>query len=73
MPVNPNEAPAGFIAVEIPEVDSCSGCHFEFEPSGCSHLCGAVGDREDGCQVMFIQIAKPATANWPHDDMGTPV
>lgn len=77
MPVNPNEAPAGFIAVEIPEVDSCSGCHFEEMTSsgGACGQCGATKDRADGCQVIFIlpPDSRPATANFPHDDMGTPV
>ena len=76
MSVDPNEAPAGFIAVEIPEVDNCSGCYFrEMTLSGGScGQCGAIKDRADGCQVIFVpRTNKPATANFPHDDMGTPV
>ena len=29
---------------------------------------------DDGFSVIFVPCTnKPATANWPHDDMGTPV
>jgi len=66
MPVNPNEAPEGFEAAFTPFVASCGGCVFE---SKCMPW-----ERKDGMNVIFVpRTTKPATANWPHDDMGTPV
>lgn len=74
MPVNPNEAPEGFVAVEQ---DGCDGCYFQRGKSctiplnypSCTEY-----TRDDGVSVVFILLTdKPATANFPHDDMGTPV
>ena len=74
MPVNPNEAPPGFVAV--PTTSSlCSGCAFaDQEITSCLDVCCLRSEREDRECVIFIPItSKPATANWPYDDMGTPV
>lgn len=72
MPVNPNEAPEGFEAVSTPFVASCCGC--VFESSKCSARKCMPWERKDGMNVIFVpRNTKPATANWPHDDMGTPV
>lgn len=80
MPVNPNEAPAGFEAVEG---YGCAGCAFE---ALASDACIAILDniascvpheRNDLMSTIFVvkrvELNKPATANFPHDDMGTPV
>lgn len=72
MPVNPNEAPAGFIAVETRS--GCEGCAFTYLSVECLRGECASWAREDFCNVIFAPITdKPATANFPHDDMGTPV
>lgn len=73
MPVNPNEAPDGFVAVELQDFSDCGSCHFEEIGGPACEMCGAQKDRADGCQVMFVRKSNMATANWPHDDMGTPV
>ena len=71
MPVNPNEAPEGFEAAFTPFVASCGGCVFE---SKCRARKCMPWERKDGMSVFFVlRTNKPATANWPHDDMGTPV
>lgn len=71
MPVNPNEAPAGFIAVESYECDGCAFTRLSGECLGA--ICSSV-HRTDECCVIFVpRTNKPATANFSHDDMGTPV
>ena len=72
MPVNPNEAPEGFVAVE--ERSGCGGCAFTYLSVECQRCECAGHAREDLCYVIFVpRTDKPATANFPHDDMGTPV
>ena len=70
--IDPNEAPEGYLAVEY---CGCDGCAFTPADKNCfSAICGG-GCRKDGCNVAFVK--KPydgrATANFPCDDMGTPV
>ena len=70
--VDKNEAPEGYLAVEY---CGCDGCAFTYIDKNClSAICGG-GYRKDGCNVIFVK--KPddgrATANFPCDDMGTPV
>lgn len=80
MPVNPNYAPPGFEAVEV-EAEACHGCAFEHcDAEVCDAICEANGidcrydGRPDGIGVIFVvRQAAPATANFPCDDMGTPV
>lgn len=76
MPVNPNEAPPGFVAVAAGGLAACDGCAFKPLPhNACAkHKCMG-WERDDSFSVIFVPRAnnKPATANWPHDDMGTPV
>ena len=78
MPVNPNEAPPGFVAVATSRLflAACDGCAFKTLPhDACvKHKCMGL-ERDDGFSVIFVPCAnnKPATANFPHDDMGTPV
>lgn len=62
MPVNPNEAP------------ECA-VNGLLEPRAmCAHILvgGALCGFSGGCCHQVVK-AKPATANFPHDDMGTPV
>lgn len=70
MPVNPNEAPEGFVAVGVSSTD-CAGC------VGCTYsgsFSCVKSARQDKSNVIFVPRSdKPATANFPHDDMGTPV
>lgn len=62
MPVNPNEAP------------ECAVNGLLAPRTMCGHIlvggkdCGFSG----GCPHQ-VEKTKPATANFPHDDMGTPV
>lgn len=75
MPVNPNEAPEGFEAVECDEHDSCDPCALAPHSSkACREADCDSYSRADGCFVLFIKRpGQTATANFPHDDMGTPV
>ena len=75
MPVNPNEAQAGFMAVECDEHDSCDPCALAPHNSkACREADCSADSRADGCFVLFIKRpGQTATANFPHDDMGTPV
>lgn len=75
MPVNPNEAPDGHLmAIDESAFCDCTGCYYDSKDvRGCSEWCGAAKDRKDGCLVIFVERPAAATANWPHDDMGTPV
>ena len=69
MALNPNEAPEGCAAQSREDIRSCVGCHYQGR--GCpKEPCSAMS-RADGCNVIFV--SKFATANWPYDDMGTPV
>lgn len=72
MPVNPNEAPEGFVAVES---YSCDPCAFApYSSKACREADCNADSRADGCFVYFIKrTGRTATANFPHDDMGTPV
>lgn len=78
MPFDPNYAPPGFDAVEAEE---CHGCAFDHcDAEVCEAICEANGVhclseiRPDGIDAIFVvRQASPATANFPHDDMGTPV
>lgn len=75
MHVNPNEAPPGFEAVAAGGLAACDGCAFQPLPhDACAkHKCMG-WERDDGFSVIFVPCTnKPATANFPHDDMGTPV
>ena len=70
--IDKNEAPEGYFAVGD---FGCDGCAFTYIDKNClSAICGG-GYRKDGCNVIFVK--KPddgrATANFPCDDMGTPV
>ena len=72
--VDPNEAPEGYLAVGYGE-KGCVPCSFTIYSKECiSFPCSARG-RKDGCYVIFVK--KPddgrATANFPCDDMWTPV
>ena len=73
MPINPNEAPEGFVAIKQGD-SACTGCHFWLNAYSCPAVpCSSTG-RKDWCNVIFIRPKRvPATANWPCDDMGTPV
>ena len=55
MPIDPNEAPEGYVAVE--ETDTphgCDGCAFNSLYCANTHPCiGAF--REDGCDVIFVK------------------
>ena len=76
MPVDPSEAPEGFEAVDSIGCASCSGCAFNSFSSvrGCRAFKCMPWARNDGMNVIFVpRTTKPATANFPHDDMGTPV
>lgn len=74
MPVNPNEAPAGFVAVETTLDKGCDGCALLFAGFECTTSDCLKFYRVDLCNVIFVpRTDKPATANFPHDDMGTPV
>ena len=75
--VDKNFAPPGFEAVESP---GCEGCVFQpCDVSVCSaldkHFSCSDKIRPDGCSVVFVVRACSvfATANFPCDDMGTPV
>lgn len=75
--IDPNEAPEGYLmAVKPNHFSNCTGCYYEEKDvPGCNEWCGYADDRKDGCLVIFVK--KPddgrATANFPCDDMGTPV
>ena len=78
MHVNPNEAPPGFEAVAAGARDvtaACDGCAFQPLPHGACAKHKCMGwERDDGFSVIFVPCTnKPATANFPNDDMGTPV
>ena len=75
MPVNPNEAQAGFEAVECDEHYSCDPCALAPPNSkACREADCSADSRADGCFVIFIKRpGQTATANFPCDDMGTPV
>lgn len=70
--IDPNEAPEGYLAVEY---FGCDGCAFTLADKNCLSASCARDSRKDGCDVIFVK--KPddgrATANFPCDDMGTPV
>ena len=70
--VDPNEAPEGYLAVEC---CGCDGCAFKYISAECLSAECASKRRKDGHYVIFVK--KPddgrATANFPCDDMGTPV
>ena len=70
--IDPNEAPEGYLAVEG---SGCFGCAFKYISADCLSAECAAGRRKDGHYVIFVK--KPddgrATANFPCDDMGTPV
>ena len=71
--IDPNEAPEGYLAVEE---RGCFGCAFNDKPlNDCLSVECEASRRKDGHSVIFVK--KPddgrATANFPCDDMGTPV
>ena len=71
--VDPNEAPEGYLAVEG---SGCFWCAFNDMPlDDCLSAECEASRRKDGHYVIFVK--KPddgrATANFPCDDMGTPV
>lgn len=72
MPVNPNEAPDGTKAVLGNKCDQCVFRHISTYEDCCKRKC-TPDLREDRCGVYFVALSVPATANFPHDDMGTPV
>jgi len=63
MKVNPNEAPAGYVAVEY--VD-CSECAFDNDNASCCSAVCYPDSRQDHCIVMFI--AKEITTEQHHTD-----
>ena len=69
--VDPNEAPEGYLAME----GECFGCAFKHVSADCLSVECVASRRKDGHNVIFVK--KPddgrATANFPCDDMGTPV
>ena len=72
--IDKNEAPDGYLAVKGEE--GCFGCAFKYTPPDyCLSAECAASRRKDGHYVIFVK--KPddgrATANFPCDDMGTPV
>ena len=74
--VDPNEAPEGYLAVgDSDGAKGCAPCSFTVYSKGCISFPCAASRRKDGCYVFFVK--KPddgrATANFPCDDMGTPV
>lgn len=75
MAVNPNEAPDGYVAVESEVSAMCAGCQFAGNSDkGCEQIMCMGWERDDGSNVIFIRAkSKAATANFPRDDMGTPV
>ena len=74
MPVNPNEAPPGFEAVAAGGLAACDGCALAHNSKACREADCSADTRADGCFVLFIKRpGQTATANFPHDDMGTPV
>lgn len=64
MPVNPNEAPKCKVKGIL---GPWAVCYHSYILDG-DTVCGFSG----GCCYQVVK-AKPATANFPHDDMGTPV
>ncbi len=81
MTFDPNYAPPGFMAVEG---EGCCECAFkDCDSDTCDAICEANGidcnddARPDGLPAIFVvrpqAQPKPATANFPCDDMGTPV
>ena len=68
--IDPNEAPEGYLAVAVKS--GCQGCAFIGD---CWRADCTPNNRKDLCHVIFVK--KPddgrATANFPCDDMGTPV
>ena len=77
--IDKNFAPPGFEAEEADDSSSCCRCAFELcAQKVCDALtvswdCASEG-RPDGLYVIFVvRSALPATANFPCDDMGTPV
>ena len=72
MPVNPNEAPDGFVAAHLDGMN-CETCAMADDPLRCFSSKCMTWERQDKSNVMFIPVRIMATASWPHDDMGTPV
>ena len=70
MPVNPNEAPPGFVAVEDDDANACEYCHVGYGTRLCMKQYCEGSDRDDGCNVRYS--LKPA-AIWPYDSEGTPI
>ena len=70
--IDPNEAPEGYFAVES---DWCILCALKYMSAECLSAKCVASHRKDGHPVIFVK--KPndgrATANFPCDDMGTPV
>ena len=74
--VDKNEAPEGYFAVGCFGYFGCDGCAFKYTPLDyCLSAECEASRRKDGHYVIFVK--KPddgrATANFPCDDMGTPV
>ena len=71
--IDPNEAPEGYLAVK--GNNGCFECAFKNRSADCLSADCTPNNRKDLCHVIFVK--KPddgrATANFPCDDMGTPV
>lgn len=70
--IDPNEAPEGYLAMEG---EMCFGCEVPFLSGVCLRSRCGKETRKDGCNVIFVKKHDDgrATANFPCDDMGTPV
>ena len=53
MPIDPNEAPPGYKAVEEIKKIDCEGC--VFNGPYCMYIACTSGSREDGCSVIFVK------------------
>lgn len=73
--IDANDAPRGYLAQPADHEDSCSGCDLQEEPIACETTPCDRHRRKDMTDVIFVRIRHfaTATANWPADDMGTPM
>ena len=74
--IDPNEAPEGYLAVDDSGGENCCvPCSFTVYSKKCISFPCSAPRRKDGCHVFFVKKHDDgrATANFPCDDMGTPV
>ena len=74
--VDKNEAPEGYLAVnDSGGKNGCVPCSFTVYSKECISFPCSAHRRKDGCYVFFVKKHEDgrATANFPCDDMGTPV